>query len=252
MAVQSLQSICQNVRIKLGEPSTQRPSLRQTFLAVSECAQSLYNKATQTGQNWATEEITLQVIPSTQDYLITNLSAYAKPLQILSYYPQNLNIPVYYVSFTMLADLNYDWGLPVNVASWTFTNGSPNTAVRAAFYYKNNGELWVRILPMPNLSAQYLITASVGEWADSAAITDSPILNQFHEVIEVWAAQSLLPTSSWWEDEKENRERRKEYTVSLKNDQMRVEPDFLLYARSIVSDHLASRDSSLDDDGWGW
>lgn len=244
---------------------SQRPTLQQTFLAVVSCAQSLYNRAEQSGQNWATEEIILTVVGNVSDYEISgssttqggNLSAYSKPLQVLTYYPQNLGLAQRYVDFSLLHDLNYDWGLPVNVASWMFTDGSPNTAMRMAFFYQTgaSGEnaLWVRVLPMPNLSAQYQISFAQGDWANEAAITDSPLLNQFHELIEVWSAQSILPSCGWVADEKENRERRKEYAAALKNDQARVEPEFSMYVKNIVEPHLSNRASSLDDDylgGW--
>lgn len=242
----NLQQICQNVRIRLGNPEPQIPTLQQVFLAVVSCAQSIYNRAEQSGQNWATEEIVLQVTSNTQDFLITNVSAYSKPLQVLTYYPSNPSLPQRYVDFSLLSDLNYDWNLPVNIASFMFTDGSPNTAQRMAFYYKNNGELWVRVLPMPNLSGSYQVTFSVGEWADSAAITDSPILNQFHELIEVWAAFSILPSCEWSDDPKENRERRKEYGIALKDAQGRVQPEFENYIMSLVEEHLTSRSSSLE------
>ena len=252
MAV-SLQQICGNVRIRTGNPIPQKPSLQQVFLAVISCAQSIYNRAENSGQNWLTEEIVLQVTSNTQDFLITNVSPFAKPLQVLSYWPQNPSLPQRYIDFVMLADLQYDWGLPVNIASFMFTDGSPNTAQRMGFYYKNNGELWVRVLPMPNLSGTYQITFSSGAWADDAAITDSPILTQFHELIEVWAAQSVLPHCEWSGDAKENRERRKEYAQALKNDQARVEPEFEHYVSNLISEHLTSRQSSLDGyDSQNW
>lgn len=259
----NLQQIAANVRFRLGSPLPQRPSLQQTFLAVASCAQSLYNRAEQSGQNWATEEIILTVLGNVSDYEISsssttiggNLSAYSKPLQVLTYYPQNLGLPDRYIEFSMLGDMNYDWNLPVNIASTMFTDGSPNTAQRMAFFYQTgaSGEnaLWVRVLPMPQLSAQYRVTFSQGTWADDAAITSSPLLNQFHELIEVWAAQSLLPSTGWSADEKDNRERRKEYAASLKNDQARVEPEFSFYIRNLVQDHLSNRVSSLDDEGLG-
>jgi hypothetical protein len=151
---------------------------------------------------------------------------------------------------TMIGDAHYDWGLPVNIASWMYTDGSPNTAMRMSFYRKDDGQLWVNVLPMPNLSAQYQILMANGSWSDDAAITSSPLLNQYHELIEVLAAQSILPNCEWTQDPKEDRERRKEYAIALKNDQMRVEREFELYNRNIVEQQISSRESSLDGDWW--
>lgn len=250
MALTTLQTCANNVRIRLGSPSEQRPSLQQIFLAVVSCAQSLYNRAELSGQPWTVTTYLLQVVNNSSDYLIAETSSYSKPLQVLTYYPQNPSYPQRVVEFDMIGDAHYDWGLPVNIASTMYSDGSPNTAMRMSFYRIEDGSLWVNVLPQPQLSAQYKILMANGTWAQDAAITSAPVLNQFSELIEVWAAQSVLPTCQWTQDAKEDRERRKEYAMALKNDQMRVEREYELYIRNLVEQQIGARVSSLEGDWW--
>jgi hypothetical protein len=82
----------------------------------------------------------------------------------------------------------------------------------------------------------------------------SAVLSQFHSLIETWAAQSMLPSCQWSDDEDRNIGHRKELFVALKNDEMRLSEEFDRYVRNLVVDQMGTRDSSMDDDSlmmWG-
>lgn len=226
-------------------------------MAVMESLQSFYSQLENTGAAWVVQpEYTLQVTSNTSDYLLAISSDYGKPIQVLSYYPSNPSYVQRPIDFVDLQDLNFNWNFPTNLASWLFTDGSNCTAARMAFYYKDDGSRWVRVLPTPMLSAQYIVTFMGGDYASTANIADSPVLSQFHSLVEVRAAMSLLPSCQWdHSDQKYNMAHRREIAEALKNDEARIDDQFSRYCRNLVDDKIGVRLSSFDDDGGavgGW
>lgn len=247
----TIQQLCSSVRLLCDEPLPNKPSGRRLLQAVMESLQSFYSQLENSGQAWSLKpDYLLQVVPNSSDFLLAIDSSYGKPLQVLTYYPANLSIPQRYVEFREFPDMNFDWGYPVNVASWMYLDGSPNTAMRMAFYYKDDGSRWVRVLPQPQLGASYLISFASGDWASTANIADSPVLSQFHSLVETWAALSILPSCQWdGNDQKYNMAHRRELGVSLANDEQRISDGFDRYCRNLIQDHMTERVGSLDD-GW--
>lgn len=233
-------------RNRLGDPKPGSPSDRRLFQAVAEQTQNFLNRISLTGQPWAVDEYMLTVSPNTSDYLLAVGSNFGKPMQVLTYYPENPSYPQRSVDFAILSELNYNWGLPVNVASWTFNDGSPNTAQRIAFYRKSDDSIWIRVLPMPALSAQYAITFELGNWIDSAGLEQSTVLSQFHNLPEIWACQSVLSLCRWSGDIKADREQRRDLKESLVADESRVRDSFEVYIRSMNSEHMNHRFGSFD------
>lgn len=229
--------------------------MRRTLLAVLDSVQNLYSRLENTGQTWSIKpDYLLTVAAQQNDFLLALDDSYGKPIQVLTYYPQNPSYIQRYVEFREFADMNFDWGLPVNISSWMFTDGSNCTAMRMAFYYQDDGSRYVRVLPQPQLQAQYLITFASGDWASSAQMVSSPVLTQFHSLVEIWAAQSILPSCQWKTDENYNAKHRQEIFVALKNDEQRIGDEFDRYVRNLVDDHMMIRKSSFDgmNSNWGW
>lgn len=248
----AISDMAQSVRLRLGEPRANRPSPRAVLQAVVTKIQSKIDELGNSGQPWAVDELTLNVVGNQSDYLIPATPYFGKVMQVVTYYPANLSIPVRYVHFTQLNDMDYDWGLPPNIASYMYTDGSPNTAQRIAFYRKaGEDNIWCRVLPMPNLSAQYRVLYNVGMWADDQGLGTSPVLNQFHNLPEVQAALSLLPQTAWVDDEKLNTNRRREFRDALLYDERELLDNWQRYIRSLTSDHLSDRvGASGGQRGW--
>lgn len=243
----TLQEMCSVVRLLADDPLPQKPSLRRILLAVTQSTQSLYNRLANTGQAWSLKsDYTLVVSSNTSDYLLAIDDSYGKPIQVLSYYPSNQAYIQRPIDFVEFQDLNFQWSYPVNMANYIMNDGSNCTAMRMAFYYKDDGTRWVRILPQPQLTASYLITFASGNWVSSAAIEDSPVLSQFHPLVEYWATESILPSCQWMADQSYNMAHRKELAVALKNDENRITDEFERYCRSIVDDRMGERVSSFD------
>ena len=250
-----LQTMAGNVRLRLDDPRPQKPSSRRVLQAVIDATQNLYNRLGNSGQAWSIKpDYTLVVTPNTSDYLLAIDSTYGKPIQVLTTFPANPSYVQRLVDFYELGEMYFDWNQPQNIASWLFTDGSNCTAARMAFYYKDDGARWVRVLPQPMLQASYTILFASGNWVESAGLESSPVLSQFHPVVEIWAAQSVLPSCEWWDDQKLNMEHRKELAAALVNDQQRFEDELNRYLRNLVDEHMTIRQSSLDGDAvrGGW
>ena len=250
----TIQSMCSEARLRCDDALPGKPSMRRTLLAVLDSVQNLYSRLENTGQSWSLKpDYQLQVSAQTSDFLLALDSSYGKPIQVLTYYPTNPSHIQRYVEFREFQDMNFDWGYPVNISSWMYTDGSNCTAMRMAFYYNDSGDRYVRVLPQPQLSAQYLITFASGDWASTAQMESSAVLSQFHSLVEIWAAQSMLPSCQWWTDEDKNMNHRKEIMFALKNDEQRIADEFDRYCRSLVQDHMTIRKSSFDGmNNWSW
>lgn len=251
----SLQQMVGDCRIRVDAPRPSKPEYRRVLLAVIDAVQNFYSRLENTGQAWSLKpDYTLQVTGGAQDFLLAIDDSYGKPIQVLTYYPQNPSYIQRHVEFREFADMNFDWPYPVNLASWLWVDGSNCTAARMAFFKQDDGSSWVRVLPQPQLAAQYKITFASGDWAATAGLEQSPVLTQFHSLIETWAAQSILPSCEWWEDQKLNQDHRKELFVALKSDELRLADEFDRYCRNLVEDFMTIRKSSFDgpvgDGGW--
>jgi hypothetical protein len=248
--------MCSEARLRCDSPLPQFPSMRRTLLAVLDGVQNLYSRLENSGQAWSLKpDYLLTVSAQNSDFLLATDDSYGKPIQVLTYYPSNPSYIQRFVDFREFGDLNFDWGLPVNISSWMYTDGSNCTAMRMAFYYQDDGSRWVRVLPQPQLQAQYLITFASGDWASTAAMESSAVLSQFHSLVEIWAAQSMLPSCQWWPEEDKNMAHRKEILFALKNDEARIGDEFDRYVRNLIQDHMSIRNSSMDGDvvgmgGW--
>lgn len=249
----TIANMASNTRLKMGEPRVQRPSGRAVLQAVVNKTQDLFNQLSDTGAAWSVDEIQFSVVAGQQDYLLPVTSYFGKPLQVLTYYPQNTSTIVRSIDFTVLNDMNYDWPYPQNMANWIgYADGTPNTAQRMAFFRKGGEDaMWVRVLPTPGLFATYTITYAIGGWADDAGIDSSPVINQFHPLIEAQSALSLLPQCEWSDSEPDNRIRRKEFAESLSYDEKALQDGFERYIRSLTNDHMVARvGASSGTDGW--
>lgn len=250
----SIQTMCSEARLRCDQPLPQSPSMRRTLLAVLDSVQNLYSQLEVTGQAWSIKsDYVLQVSAQTSDFLLAIDESYGKPIQVITSYPTNPSHIPRYVEFREFQDMNFDWGLPLNIASWMYTDGSNCTAMRMAFYYQDDGSRYVRILPQPQLTAQYLITFASGDWASQAQMESSAVLTQFHSLVEIWAAQSILPSCQWWTDENKNIAHRKEILFALQNDEARLTDAWQRYKGNLVDDHMTHRVSSFDGmNRWSW
>jgi hypothetical protein len=188
-------------RVELLDPKPQKPSYRHLLHIAAGVVQNRLNRVQNTGRAWAVGEATLSVTSGTADYTVSanGLGTLGKVLDVTTYDPAGQNPEERQVAFHDLSDVADGWD------EW----GSG--AARIAFYRKGgSSQLWARVRPVPTASADYRVCYSIGEWASNADLSTSPLLSQFHSLFVAEIAYAALPAAMWWEDEKENRNRRAE------------------------------------------
>ncbi len=232
-----------NVRMRMADPDFHNPSLRHLLRFTLDHVRSLFNQITNSNEAWATGELTQAISPGAEEY---SLAITGKPFAMYTTDSSNPShvermIPVYTLQNLLLA---YE-GPRDGAWVWPqYAGGSSHTAMGVAFYQKDGAPGWyARVRPLPQASAQYKILYSIGNWAESAGLSSSPVLTDHHHLIEVRTAMSALPMARWSEDEKANTEKRKELALSLMNDERAFRRDFETYLRSLSQSRIGFRAS---------
>ncbi len=232
----TIQQIAAKARMDLDEPRPGQPSFRLVLNATLRSVQSLINRLSNTNKAWASGETELNVVPQQFEYPLNVDTTFGKPLAISVTQPGNPGLIPRTIDMFEVQNMWFDWGLPNNVASYfTMPDGSPNTAQRIAIFRKEGiaDNIYVRVLPIPQLAATYTILYTIGNWIDSAALTTSPVLTEHHDLVAVITAKSLLPSCKWWDDEEENRKKRRELFTSLEDTREGLQEDFDRYIGSM-------------------
>lgn len=231
----TLSDMLENVRVvHLGEPRAQRPSNYQVLKKLSISIQRYINRLSLSERSWAVDETSLTVTTGTEDYPIAATN-FGRPIQVRTVWPSNPSHIERDIAFFELGDINFDWPFPKNVGALLFSpDGSPHTAERMAFFRKSGvDQAYVRVQPIPQLTATYQILYQIGNYADSAALAAVPVLPQHHALIEVRTAISLLPITNWTDDPKADSLMREQLAMQLKNDEAGLSQDFESYIRSV-------------------
>lgn len=246
----TLNHIISRVRIeRLYSPLPQRPGLHVVLGAVLTHGQNLYNEMSNSNKAWSTEEVEMPVSPDQQDALVPVDSQIGKILSVITFDPSNPNHRERSIDFFEVQNLNFGWDLPNDVAlgmaNW---DGSLHTADRMAFFFKSEGDnagLYARIKPIPKHAAVYKVMYAIGDWASSASLETSPVLANHHHLIEIRAARTVLPDTSWYDDKEEDRKKRIEVRQTLKDDEDIVAPVWQDYIRSLKHGRMRFRRSSI-------
>jgi len=240
-----------NARMRLGEPSAQRPSQRQLLQATLNHCQSLFNQISNSNEAWAvaTNDLILTVTPNQDTYTLNGGPTAGKPFVMYTQDPSNpahieRMIPTYKLENLLLA---YD-GPRNGLFYWPSYYGTSNhTALGVSFYEKGGVDGWYcRIRPVPQLSAQYRIVYGLGNWVQQAALSSSPVLSEHHHLLETRIAQSVLPMTRWTDDPEADRKTRMEYAAALAMDNQQFTEDFQIYLRSTVESRITFRRSGFD------
>jgi hypothetical protein len=248
--VATLSEMRENCRQRLGEPLPQSPTPKQTLQAVCTHVQSLFfNRLANTGRAWTVgEPYRLTVSAGRDEYTLNVGSEWGKALDVYTIDASNQYFISRSIPFWNVQDIHFNWsdlyGYDL-LSPWP--GMSPHTAQSMAFYRTPDGSVYVKIQPKPQLSTTYEILFSTGAWAGDASLDESPLLVEHHALPEVRACISLLPLTKWEDDAKENRERRKEFAMSLKNDEEILLEDYQNYVRNINGSRM-SRMATLSFD----
>lgn len=234
-----------DVRLRLGDPLPQSPSLRHLFRFTLDHCQSLFNQITNSNEAWAVNFTTLSVSPGEEEYL---LIITGKPLVV---YTQDDSDPAHIermIKVYELQNLLLSYEGPRNGAwFWPgWSDDSEHTAAGIAFYQKTGVDGWyARIRPVPQVAADYRVVYTVGNWASSAALGSAPVMAEHHHLIEVRTALSALPLARWSDDMAADMEQRKMLAMSLTNDEKQFRRDFEIYLRSLTQSRIGFRHSGF-------
>ena len=227
-------------RLLLEGPKAQKPSDRRLLKAAASNTQSMFNQLSNTGKAWEVDETTITTSPDTEEYVLTPVNI-GKPLLVKTIDESNPSHREREISFFEVQNLDFDWGLPNDFGNFVANvDGSLHTAARVAFIRKS-GAMYARFKPVPKQSAEYRVLYAIGNWIDSAALDDAPVLSEHHHLIEVRTALSVLPGTEWSDDKDDNRERRAELFNSLSRDEARFAADFEKYIQSLRQDRMSFR-----------
>lgn len=224
----SLSQMAQNVRVRLGECRINRPSKRAVLQAVVTHVQnSLFNRISPTEKGWAVGEVGLPVAAGQDVYTLNVGSEFGFAEEVYTTDPSNPSHIPRSIPIWNRHDMHFNWGYPNNIASSFLTpDGSPNTATRMAFYRDDVGDVSVKVFPIPQLAAQYVVYYTIGDFISTAGFDSIPLLSQYHALCEVQATMFLLPQAEWSDDKKENREMRKDFATSLQAEMGLLGPVF--------------------------
>lgn len=196
----TLNEMLSNERNLLADPDGQHPSPRHSLKSVCNHVQSLFNQATNSNEAWAEQELDLQVVDGVDEYLIAGAPLVGKPLVVFTKDDTNPAHIERMVPLVELQNLLLTYQGPRDqVGYWPqYWDGSNHSARGMAFYQKDGGPNWyVRIRPVPQLSAVYRVCYLIGDWVSSAALGSEPIFREHHHLIEVRAALADLPKCRW-------------------------------------------------------
>lgn len=230
-----LSSMMERVRaVHLGEPRAQKPSTYQVLSKLAIQIQRYINRLSLSERSWAVAEAALTVATGVEDYPIAAVD-FGRPIQVRTVWPANPSHIERDIDFFELGDINFDWPYPKNLGALLFApDGSPHTAQRMAFFRKSGvDQAYIRVQPIPQLTATYQILYQIGNYADSAALVTIPVLLQHHALIEVRTALSLLPIAEWTGDIKADSAMREQLAMQLKNDEVELARDFERYISSV-------------------
>lgn len=206
--------------------------LRQEISTEQDIANALNNS----GQPWTTQEYTLNYTPgiSTYDLNATDIGRILFVVRLTG----NPYIPALPVPYSDLARQHY--GTIWNTFYGTYNGWGayvlPETIEQMAFFRTGivNQQCKVSIQPMPQESAQYIITYLVGAIGDSDPLESSIALPEFATLGQLRNAVSLLNYSEWFEDFEKNRIKRGDLAKGFEYQLGIKEPLFADYKRSLV------------------
>lgn len=236
-----------NVRLRLGDPRSQKPGDAQLLNAISTEIRTVKKHERNTSNVWNFNDTIITVQPNLSVYAIL-AADFGTPLAVLSWAPQLTTwiprlIPIYQPQ-----NMPYAYGQPPNIAAnWNWpADGSFCTAERCSFYWRD-GQAYIEFLPVPLQSADYKIRfLQSGNQVGQLALTTQPVTAEDADLVEVRAALALLAVTEWMGgDTKEGRvvntERRKDLFVTLSTTERELRRQFESAKLQVEGDRLTMR-----------
>lgn len=217
-----LRSMLAAARVELLDPKPQKPSYRHLLHLATAVVQNRLNRVANTGRAWTVGETTLDVAAGESDYQLS-ASGIGKVLDVTTYDPNSTEWVERQVPFHDLSDMADDG-----------VDGAWSGAARIAFFRKGGtGQLWARVRPTPSDAASYRVSYSIGNWAASAALGNSPLLSQFHHLFVAELARDALPAAEWSGDAKSDEAKRASLERSLSRRIAEYDKEFRVHTAAL-------------------
>jgi hypothetical protein len=219
------------VRRLLGKPKENAPNVDAVLGSVLDEFQTLYNELSNSQVAWTTREFTVDLNGGT-DYPVSPSNVgkilFATLSEGAGYYPAS-------VEFTDLADASQDW--------WTYYPNAVDRPEDAGFwngygskiaFYRKNGSLYARARGYGQLT----VTAATGDFTNGANLSTAAVLPEYHNLVNVRAAISLLPSAEWKDEAEYNENMFRKLMATLPAQEQRIDRQFQVAKRSLVADDL--------------
>ena len=238
MLIRDMLSAC---RVELLSPRPQKPGNQLLLQLLSANVQSALNEANNTGRAWAVADSILTVSQGRGEYIL-NAANVGRILDVNTYDPTNASWVERQIPFFDLNQITEHHNLPRDIMPWT-VDGGPHTAMRMSFFRKEGLDtVYVKILPIPQLTASYRISYSIQKFGGPDTSLDvEPILSNHHAMLIVQTCRDALPGSEWFDDEDKNDGRRSSLVASYRARLDMLIPQFKIGVSSLTMPRSTQR-----------
>lgn len=239
----------------LDNPYPSAPDLSMLLQAELSEEANILNATNNTGKPWAVNVYQLNYNPGLGKYPV-NATDFGKPYLVTRVVPgpyiTRINVP-----FTDMNQQRYG-------AIWPwYAYGGPwsveSTTEQMSFFREGvtDSQYYVTIEPQPQQNATYEITYIPGLVGDDDPLEVSIQLPEHAALVQLRVAMACLAYAKWYEDENENRIKRKEIAASLdyqlhgRDGRGGKEALFKEYVSSIAIPRTVEIENGFDDYGYG-
>lgn len=227
----TIDDICSNVLLRLGDPRAQNPNYAQVLNTVCTNIRTIKRHQRNTSNVWNYNDVIVEVTPDEAAYQIVQAD-FGTPLSVITWAPEMPSWVARPVYIYEPQNLEYAWDYPQN-AAWGFIpyDGSNCTAVRCSFHWQGS-QAFITFLPTPTLQASYKIRyLQSANGVNTLALTASPITNEDVDLCAVRSALGLLALTQWESGSTKdgrayNAERRKDLSDTLQGEEKELSRQF--------------------------
>lgn len=237
----------QRIRTLLDTPMPSRPDFNTLFQLELSNEADILNATSNADKPWAVNVTQLNYSPGSDNYNIT-ATDFGKPVVVTRVITGNPYITRLPVPFADLNHLQYGTIWQTWQAFYGWGMGWETTPERMSFFREGvlDSQVAVKIEPAPIQSCTYEITYIPSYTGGDDPLESAIQLPEMATLVQYRVAMAALPYAAWWEDENENRLKRRELAQAFAVELGRKEPIFQRYISSIVR----PKDVSLDS-AWG-
>ena len=224
------------IRAILGTPYISAPSFNDILRQELSEELDIVNRLSNTGKAWAVETYTFNYSANDTGTFALNVSNIGKILFVVRVMLNNQYVPALPVPISDFENQPYGTLIGNYYGIYSMPWAYETTLEKMAFYRTGtvDQEYMVQVQPMPQESAVYEIYYVPGGVDADAALSSATAMPEFSNLVQLRAATALLPLAKWYEDEKENREKRKELAASYLYQLERKEMLFASYIGNLT------------------